>query len=89
MMSGKNIKLNLQNDLLLINDVPTNGKAMVEVVLASNGSVLDVDIIESSGSRLVDDTIKKVVIDTLRRMKPPAINSAEPENSIVLKLILN
>jgi TonB family protein len=89
MMSGKNIKLNLQNDLLLINDVPTNGKAMVEVVLASNGSVLDVDIIESSGSRLVDDAIKKVVIDTLRRMKPPAINSAEPENSVVLKLILN
>ncbi len=88
-MSGKNIKLNLQNDLLLVNDVPTNKVAIVEVLLSSNGTVLKVDTYQSSGSRIVDDTVKKVVTDTIRRMKPPIIKSKEPENSILLKIDLN
>ena len=88
MMSGKNIKLNLQNDLLLINDVPTSGQAMVEIILARNGNVLGIDIIQSSGSRVIDETIKKVIIDTLRNMKPPAIGG-DSENSLILKLTLN
>ena len=88
-MSGKNIKLNLQNDLLLVNDVPTTKAAIVEVILSSNGSVVKVDTYKTSGSRIIDDTAKKVVTDTIRRMKPPAINTKEAENSILLKIDLN
>ena len=88
-MSGKNIKLNLQNDLLLVNDVPTNKVAIVEVILGSNGNVLKVDTYQTSGSRIVDDTAKKVVTDTIKRMKPPAVKTKEAENSILLKIDLN
>lgn len=85
-MAGKNIKLNLQNELLLISDVPTNRLAMVEVILASNGQVLKVETYQSSGSVAVDDAIRKSVIDTMRSMKPPSISGEEPENSIILKV---
>ena len=87
-MTGKNIKLNLQNDLLLINDVPTNKQAIVEVVLDSSGGVLKIDTYQTSGSRIVDDTIKNAVVSTIRNMKPPVLNSGEIENSILLKVDL-
>lgn len=85
-MAGKNIKLNLQNELLLISDVPTNRQAMVEVILASSGQVLKVETYQSSGSIAVDDAIRKSVIDTLRSMKPPSISGGEAENSVILKV---
>lgn len=87
-MTGKNIKLNLQNDLLLINDVPTNKQAIVEVILDSSGRILKIDTYQSSGSRIVDDTIRNAVVTTLQSMKPPVLNSSEPENSILLKVDL-
>ncbi|MBQ8476534.1 TonB C-terminal domain-containing protein, partial [bacterium] len=71
-LTGKNIKLNLQNDLLLVNDVPVNKMVMVNIKIASNGDIQSVKMLQTSGSPAVDSSINRVVRDTLKYMKPPA-----------------
>jgi len=85
---GKNVKLNLQNDLLLVNDIPTNKIAKADIRIASSGDVDSIKISTSSGSRMIDDTIIKVVEDTLRYMKPPShgIISRPVDVTLVLEL---
>ena len=69
---GKNIKLNLQNDLLLVNDIPINKMATIDISIAGSGEVNSIDIVSSSGSNIIDKSIEKVVKDTLKYMKPPS-----------------
>ena len=50
MLAGKNIKLNLQNELLLVNDIPVNKIIKLDLKVTSSGDVQDIKIIASSGS---------------------------------------
>lgn len=69
---GKNVKLNLQNDLLLSNDFAKNNVIRLGIRIASNGEVIGMKILQSSGSAPIDEIIKKSVSETLQYMKPPS-----------------
>lgn len=69
---GKNIKLNLQNDLLLVNDVPMNKNVKIDIKVTSSGEVHSIDTSKSSGSPQIDAVIEKTVNETLKYMKPPS-----------------
>ena len=69
---GKNIKLNLQNDLLLSNDFAKNNVIKLSIRISSSGEVIGMKIIQSSGSVPIDEIIKKSVSETLMYMKPPS-----------------
>lgn len=69
---GKNVKLNLQNDLLLSNDFAKNNVIRLGIRIASSGEVIDMKILQSSGSAPIDEIIKKSVSETLQYMKPPS-----------------
>ncbi len=69
---GKNIKLNLQNDLLLVNDIPINKTVKLDIKISPNGDIDDIKLSASSGTVSIDDAIKKVINDTLTYMKPPS-----------------
>ena len=71
-LTGKNIKLNLQNELLLVNDIPVNKSVKADIKIASNGDIDSIKITTSSGSQLIDASVKKVITDTLTYMKPPS-----------------
>lgn len=71
-LTGKNIKLNLQNELLLVNDIPVNKVVKADIRIASNGDIDSIKITTSSGSELIDASVKKVITDTLTYMKPPS-----------------
>ncbi|MBR2069036.1 MAG: DUF1822 family protein [Candidatus Gastranaerophilales bacterium] len=71
-LTGKNIKLNLQNDLLLVNDIPINKLVTVNIRIAGNGDIQSIKMLQTSGSSAIDSSINKVVRDTLKYMKPPA-----------------
>ena len=88
-MTGKTIKLNLQNDLLLVNDIPTNKFVKVDIKIASNGDVNSIKIASSSGSELIDNSIKKVVNETLKYMRPPSLGIISKSADITLTLELN
>ncbi|GBF22897.1 hypothetical protein tpqmel_0301 [Candidatus Gastranaerophilus sp. (ex Termes propinquus)] len=70
-MVGKNIKLNLQNDLLLTNDYAKNNTIKVDIKISGNGNIESIKIKDGSGSSSIDGIIKKSVGETLSYMKPP------------------
>ncbi len=86
---GKNIKLNLQNDLLLVNEIPINKTAKVDIKIAGNGEVNEIQIIRSSGSEMIDNSIQKVVGDTLKYMKPPSHGFMAKPAVVTLSVELN
>ncbi len=85
---GKNIKLNLQNDLLLVSDIPTNKTVKVDINIASNGNVNSVKMVKSSGSEAIDNSVKKIVNETLTFMKPPS-HGLIGKTTVTLSLELN
>ena len=86
---GKNVKLNLQNDLLLVNDIPKNKIVKVDIRIAANGDVDSIKMANSSGSSAIDSSVKKVVNDTLTYMKPPSHGIISRPVEITLTLELN
>jgi len=88
-LTGKNIKLNLQNDLLLVNDIPVNKVATISIKVHSNGDIDSVKMIKSSGSPQIDASINKVVHDTLKYMKPPSHGIIAKPAEITLSVTLN
>ena len=81
--------MNLQNDLLLVNDIPMNKMAKVDIRIAANGDVVSSKLTQSSGSEIIDTSIKKVLDDTLSYMKPPAHGVIARPVEITLTLELN
>lgn len=88
-LTGKNVKLNLQNDLLLVNDIPINKIVKVDINIASNGNVNSIKMASSSGSPAIDASIKKVISDTLTYMRPPAHGIISKTANITLSIELN
>ena len=88
-LAGKNIKLNLQNELLLVNDVPINKTVKADIEIASNGDVNSIKITTSSGSELIDMAVKKVITDTITYMKPPSHGIISRSINITLAVEMN
>lgn len=86
---GKNVKLNLQNDLLLVNDIPVNKVAKVDINIASNGNVNSIKMSASSGTPSIDASIKKIVNETFSYMKPPAHGIISKSVDITLTIELD
>ena len=85
---GKNIKLNLQNDLLLSNDTAKNSLIKVDIKFAHNGDIQSLKVAQSSGSTNIDEIIKKSVKETLSYMKPPqsGFGTKTAEITLVIEL---
>ncbi len=85
---GKNIKLNLQNDLLLSNDTAKNSLIKVDIKFGHNGDIQSMKIAQTSGSTQIDEIIKKSVRETLSYMKPPqsGFGTKSAEITLVIEL---
>lgn len=85
---GKNVKLNLQNDLLLSNDFAKNSVIKLSIRISSSGEIIDMKILQSSGSVPIDNIIKKSVTETLQYMKPPSHGLISRPLEVVLVISL-
>lgn len=85
---GKNIKLNLQNDLLLSNDTATSSLIKVDIKFNHTGDIQSLKIAQTSGSSQIDEIIKKSVRETLSYMKPPqsGFGTKSAEITLVIEL---
>jgi len=85
---GKNIKLNLQNDLLLSNDTAKNSLIKVDIKFGHSGDIQSLKMAQSSGSNNIDEIIKKSVKETLSYMKPPqsGFGTKSAEITLVIEL---
>ena len=88
-LAGKNIKLNLQNELLLVNDIPINKTVKADIKITSDGNVDSINVTTSSGSTLIDAAVKRVITDTITYMKPPSHGLISKSVDITLTAEMN
>lgn len=85
---GKNIKLSLQNELLLTPDFARNNIIKADIKFSNNGNVGSMKLIKGSGSPEIDDIIQKCVYETLSYIKPPKAGLMEKnlEMTLIIEL---
>lgn len=71
-IAGKNLKLNLQNDLLLTNEMAYSSKIIVDLAIDRNGTLQSSKITVSSGSAQIDKIVLQSVKETLKYLKFPS-----------------
>lgn len=86
-MAGKNLKLNLQNELLLATEMAYSNKVVVDMEVSKDGDVQSSNVTISSGSKQIDKIVLQSVKETLKYLKMPADELNRP--SIPVTLIIN
>lgn len=86
-IAGKNLKLNLQNDLLLATEMAYSNKVVVDLEITKDSILQSENIAVSSGSKQIDKIVLQSVKETLKYLKLPA--SELNSNSIKATLIIN
>lgn len=71
-VAGKNLKLNLQTNLLLATEMAYSNKILIDLVINRDGSLQSSTIAASSGSKQVDKIVLQSVKETMRYLKMPA-----------------
>lgn len=86
-IAGKNLKLNLQNNLLLATEMAYSNKVIVDLIIKKDGSLQSVEITSSSGSKQIDKIVLQSVKETLQYLKMPS--SELSKDSADATLIIN
>lgn len=81
---GKNIKLSLQNELLLTPDYPRNNVIEADIRFASNGNVDSMKLVRGSGSQEIDNMIQKCIYETFSYIRPPKTGFLEKNLAMTL-----
>lgn len=71
-VAGKNLKLNLQNDLLLATEMAYTNKVVVDLGIGKDGSLISEKIVTSSGSKQIDKIVLQSVKETLKYLRMPS-----------------
>lgn len=82
--TGKTIRLNLQNDLLLSNESLVNSKVKFEIRFLRDGNIDEITPVQSSGSDAVDEIIKQSIKNTMHYIRPPKGSFIGKRNAITL-----
>lgn len=86
-IAGKNLKLNLQNNLLLATEMAYSNKVIVNLTITRDGSLQSSNIARSSGSKQIDNIVLQSVKETLMYLKMPS--SELRGKSVNATLIIN
>ena len=82
---GKNIQINLQTEFLNMNDYVYNPKIRISTLI-SQGKADNFRIIESSGTKNVDEFILRNVKSSFEYLKPPADSNIVDRTEVVLEI---
>ena len=85
--AGKNIQLNLQNDLANSADVAFNNSVKVSFEIAPDNTMKGIQVLESSGSDKIDAAITKSIKNTLKYISVPKLQNYKSD--YFLTLIIN
>ena len=85
--AGKNIQLNLQNDLANAADVAFNNSVKVSFEIAPDNTMKGIQVLESSGSDKIDAIITKSIKNTLKYVSVPKLPNYNSD--YFLTLIIN
>lgn len=85
-IAGKSLKLNLQNNLLLANEMAYSNKVIVDLTISRDGSLQSSDISLSSGSKQIDKIVLQSVKETLKYLKMPS-NELSGQSAVATLII--
>ena len=85
--AGKNIQMNLQNDLANAADVPFNTSVKISVTLAPDNTLKGMQVLESSGSDKIDESMLRSIKNTLKYVSVPKLK--DYKSDYFLTLIIN
>ena len=85
--AGKNIQLNLQNDLANASDVAFNNSVKVAIEIAPDNTIKGIQVLESSGSDKIDAAITTSIKNTLKYVSVPKLKNYNSD--YFLTLIIN
>lgn len=71
-MVGRNLKLNLQNNLLLSSEMAYSNKVVLDLKIGKGGDLQSSSIVTSSGSKQIDNIVLQSVKETLKYLKVPS-----------------
>lgn len=85
-IAGKNLKLNLQNNLLLATEMAYSNKVIVDMKISKDGNLQDTSVSVSSGSKQIDKIVLQSVKDTLKYLKVPSneLNSPTTDATLII-----
>lgn len=83
-IAGKNIKINLASDLLDTDDFAYNNKIKVSMTVKNNAPVKNVKVVESSGSKSVDELVLQSIKQTLKYINTPVMTSDVGDREVIL-----
>ncbi len=85
--AGKNIQMNLQNDLMNSTDLNFNNVIKVSFEIAPDNTLKGIQVLESSGSDQVDDIVVRSIKNTLKYVSVPKLK--DMKSDYFLTLIIN
>ncbi len=85
--AGKNIQMNLQNDLANSADVAFNNTVKVSFTIAPDNTMKGMQVLESSGSDKIDEAILRSIKNTLKYVSVPKLK--DYKSDYFLTLIIN
>lgn len=72
-VAGKNLQMNLQNDLSYTTDFNYNNKVKVSMEIAKDNTIKRIQATESSGSEQIDNVVLQSIKETLKYINVPDI----------------
>ena len=69
--AGKSLKVSLSADLLLSEEYAYSNSVKISLNIGSNGSIKSCSVLQSSGSKQIDNIVLQSVKETLNVVKPP------------------
>ena len=85
--AGKNIQMNLQNDLANSADIAFNNMVKVSFEIAPDNTMKGMQVLESSGSDKIDEIILRSIKNTLKYVSVPKLK--DYKSDYFLTLIIN
>ena len=83
-IAGKNIKMNLATDLLDTDDFAYNNKIKISMTVKNNAPVKNIKVVESSGSKNVDDIVLQSIKQTLKYINTPVMSEDKGDREVIL-----
>lgn len=96
-IAGKNLQLNLKNDLINATEFAYNDKVNVLIVIGKDNKVRKLEILKTSGSEQIDELVLQSIKETLKYINVPQLpdspipsqHNLAKENEYNLKLAIN
>ncbi len=86
---GKNIKLNLENEFIIIGELPKNKDLQLRIEFSNNASVKNISFMTASGTKQIDDTILNSLYEILSYVKAPRNGIIMPDIEMILNISLS